>query len=154
MRVVTLRRRVSLGSLCQEECCYFLRDVVRILCIFSFLSFLNTLFLYMRSCDHLQTYIVHFLLYIVDVCFFFTYPFMCFFFSLFIHMLLIIGMQSIISVSHKDALMSFVYKCFRNIGCQSLLAINSLFTKFFKSLCQDRGQILLYLTSEYKLSDL
>ena len=38
----------------------------------------------------------------------FTYPFMCCFFSLFIHMLLINCMQSIIYVSHKDALMSFV----------------------------------------------
>ena len=36
----------------------FLRDVVRMLCIFSFISFLDTLFLYMRSCDHLLTYIV------------------------------------------------------------------------------------------------
>ena len=50
----------------------------------------------------------YFLFYIVDVCFSFTYPFMCCFFSLFIHMLLIICMQSTISVSHKDALMSFV----------------------------------------------
>ena len=32
---------------------FFLRDVVRILCIFSFLSFLDALFLYMRSCDYL-----------------------------------------------------------------------------------------------------
>ena len=44
-------------------------------------------------------------------------------------------MQSIISVSHKDTLMSFILKCFRNTGCQSLLAINSLLAKFFKSLC-------------------
>ena len=29
----------------------------------------------------------------------------------------------------------FCLKCSRNIGCQSLLAINSLLTKFFKSLC-------------------
>ena len=38
---------------------FFLRDVVRILCIFSFLffSFLDTSFLYMRSCDHLWSYI-------------------------------------------------------------------------------------------------
>ena len=50
----------------------------------------------------------YFFFYDVEVCFSFTYPFMCCFFSLFIHMLLIIGMQSIISVSHKDALMSFV----------------------------------------------
>ena len=29
----------------------------------------------------------------------------------------------------------FCLKCFRNTGCQSLLAINSLLAKFFKSLC-------------------
>ena len=29
----------------------------------------------------------------------------------------------------------FCLKCFRNTGCQSLLAINFLFAKFFKSLC-------------------
>ena len=32
----------------------------------------------------------------------------------------------------------FCLKCFRNIGCQSLLAMNSLLAKFFKSLCYDR----------------
>ena len=44
-------------------------------------------------------------------------------------------MQSIIYVSHKDTLMSFCLNCFKNIGCLSLLAINSLLAKFFKSLC-------------------
>ena len=39
---------------------------------------------------------------------FFTYLYMCYFFSIFIHMFLISYMQSIISVSHKDALMSFI----------------------------------------------
>ena len=29
----------------------------------------------------------------------------------------------------------FCFKCFRNTGCQSLLAINSLLVKSFKSLC-------------------
>ena len=29
-----------------------MRDVMRILCIFSFLSFIDTLFFYFRSCDH------------------------------------------------------------------------------------------------------
>ena len=29
----------------------------------------------------------------------------------------------------------FCLKCFRNTGCQSLLALNSLLAKFFKSLC-------------------
>ena len=29
----------------------------------------------------------------------------------------------------------FCLKCFKNIGCQNLLAINSLLEKFFKNLC-------------------
>ena len=111
MKVVTLRGRVSFWVIVLGGVLFlfFLRDVVRILCIFSFLSFLDTLFLYMRSCDHfIDIHCTYFLFYIVDVCFSFTYPFMCCFFSLFIHILLTICMQSIISVSHKDALMSFV----------------------------------------------
>ena len=81
---------------------------MRILCIFSFLSFIDTLFLYLRSYDHLLTYIVLILLYIWMYVFLSPTPYMCCFFSLFMHMLLITCMQSIISVSHKDALISFV----------------------------------------------
>ena len=81
---------------------------MRILCIFSFLSFIDTLFLYFRSCDHLLTYIVLILLYMWIYVFLSPTPYMCCFFSLFMHMLLITCMQSIISVSHKNALMSFV----------------------------------------------
>ena len=112
MRVVTLRGRVSFKDHCvwgSVVIFFLLRDVVRILCIFSFLSFLDTLILVHEVlCPFIDIHCTYFLLYIVDVCFSFTYPFMCCFFSLFIHMLLIICMQSIISVSHKDALMSFV----------------------------------------------
>ena len=39
---------------------------------------------------------------------FFTYLYMCCFFFIFMHILLITCMQSIISISHKDVLMSFV----------------------------------------------
>ena len=46
--------------------------------------------------------------FMINVCISFTYPFMCCFFSPFIHMLLITFMQSIIFVSHKDALINFV----------------------------------------------
>ena len=81
---------------------------MRILCIFSFLSFLDTLFLYLRSYDHLLIYIVLILLYIWMYVFLSPTPYMCCLFSLFMHMLLITCMQSITSVSHKDTLMSFV----------------------------------------------
>ena len=46
----------------------------------------------------------------------------------------------------------FCLKCFRNIGCQSLLAINSLLAKIFKSLCYDK--FYCNSISEYELSDL
>ena len=48
-----LREELVFGIIVLERVLFFLRDVVRILCIFSFLSLLDTLFLYMRSCDHL-----------------------------------------------------------------------------------------------------
>ena len=60
-----------------------------------------------RSCDHVYIHCTYSSLY-MDVCFSFTYSYVCCFFSIFIHMFLISSIQSIISVSHKDALMSFV----------------------------------------------
>ena len=46
MRVVTLRGRVSFWDHCvRGSVDFFFRDVVRILCIFSFLSLLDTLIL-------------------------------------------------------------------------------------------------------------
>ena len=41
-----------------------MRDVVRILCIFSFISFIDTLFLYFRSCDHFFDIYCTYILYI------------------------------------------------------------------------------------------
>ena len=108
MRVVILRGRVSIGHTFVRRSVDILRDVVRILCIFSFHSFIDTLFLYLRSCDHLLTYIVLILLYLWMYVFLSPTPYMCCFFSLFMRMLLITCMQSIISISQKDALMCFV----------------------------------------------
>ena len=67
-----------------------------------FFSILDT-FILVTIIDTHCTYLLYILIYVS-----FTYPYMCCFFSLFMHMLLISCMQSIISVSHKDALMSFV----------------------------------------------
>ena len=74
---------------------------------FSF--FLDTLFLYMRSCDHLLTYIVLIFLFILMYVFFFFHLSLqvLFLFSFNTH-ISYICMQPIISISHKDALMSFV----------------------------------------------
>ena len=50
MRVVILKGRVSIGHFVSGS--VDMRNVVRITCIFSSLSFIDTLFLYFGSCDH------------------------------------------------------------------------------------------------------
>ena len=141
MRVVTFRGRVSfwiivLGGV---ECCFFLlRAVMRILCIFSFLSFLDTLFLYMRSCNQLQTYIVLIFSSILLIYVFFHLPFhVLFLFSLYTHASYYLYAIYYFCFTQR-CLDEFCLKCFKNTGCQSLFAINSLLAKFFKSLYQDR----------------
>ena len=76
-----------------------MRDVVRILLYLFFSYFIDTLFLYIGSCDRFYTYIVLIFLY-MWMYVSFTYLYMCCFFSFFIHMFLITCMQSIISISH------------------------------------------------------
>ena len=82
--------------ICKGEMCFILLGGV-----------LTSLFLYIGLVT-IFTYIVLIFDIYMMMYVFFTYFYMCCFFSLFIYMLLIICMQSIISVSHKDALMSFV----------------------------------------------
>ena len=65
---------------------------------------------------------------------FFTYLYMCCFFSIFIHMFLYLYAIYYFCFTQRY-LDEFCLKCFRNIGCQSILATNSLLAKFFKSLC-------------------
>ena len=77
-----------------------MRDIVRITCIFSFLSFIDTLFLYFRSCDHFLHILYLSSLYMLMYVLLSPTPYMCYFFSLFMHMLLITCLQYIISVSH------------------------------------------------------
>ena len=111
---------------------FFLRDGVRILCIFSFLSFLDTLFLYLRSCNHLLTYIVLILFYIYGCMFFFHLPLTCVvsFLSLYTCFLHLYAIYYFCFI--QRCLDEFCLKCFRNTDCQSLLAINSLLTKFLR----------------------
>ena len=75
------------------------------------------------------TYLLYMLMYV-----FFIYLYICCFFSLFIHMFLYLYAIFYFCLTLR-CLDEFCLKCFRNIGCQSLLAINSLLAKFFKSLC-------------------
>ena len=64
---------------------------------------LMTMFTYIVLIFDIYIYMMMMMMYV-----FFTYLYMYCFFSFFIHMVLITCMQSIISVSHKYALMSFV----------------------------------------------
>ena len=61
-----------------------------------------------QFCDYVYIHCAYFLYIFMMMYVFFTYLYMCCFFSISIHMFLITCMQFIISVSHKDALMSFV----------------------------------------------
>ena len=82
IRVVILRGRVSIGHFCYgsvdilEGCS---EDFMYL--FFSF--FLDTLLLYLRSCDHLLTYIVLIFFMYVDVCFFHLPLHVLFLFSLY-----------------------------------------------------------------------
>ena len=136
MRVVTLRGRVSFWDQCVRGSVvifFFLRDVVRILCIFSFLSFLDTLFLYMRSQDHLQTYIVLIVFIYVNICFFHLPLYVLFLFSLYTHVSYTC-MQSIIFILHKDALMSFV-ESVSEIQIVKVYLPQTLFLQNFSRVC-------------------
>ena len=63
---------------------------------------------------------------------FFTYIYMCYFFlSLYTHVFIVCNLYFYFTLRCCDEIF---LKCFRNTGCRSLLAINSLLEKFFKSL--------------------
>ena len=131
MRIVILRGRVSIRHFVRGS--VDMRDVVRISCIFFSLSFIDTLFLYFRSCDHFWHILYLSSLY-VDV-YFFHLPLTCVvsFLSLCTYFLYVYAIYYFCFTLR--CLDEFCLKCFRNTGCQSLLAINSLLAKFFKSLC-------------------
>ena len=47
----------------------------------------------------------------------------------------------------------FCLKCFKNTGCQSLLAINSLLAKFFKSLCLNKFHCIQQVNMSWVIYD-
>ena len=47
----------------------------------------------------------------------------------------------------------FCLKCFRNTGCQSLLAMNSLLAKLFKSLCYNRFYCIQQASMSWMIYD-
>ena len=78
----------------------FMRDVVRT--FVSFFFFLDTLFLYCDSkpCTLIDTHTHTHIFTLRLLLHSFTYLFMCYFFSLFMHMILIYCMQSFIFMFH------------------------------------------------------
>ena len=107
--------------LCKGEMCFILLGGV-------FTSF----FLYLGSCDHCLHTLCLSSLY-ADVCFFHLPLHVLFLFYLYTHVSLFVC--NLLFLFHTRCLDKFCLKCFRNTGCQSLLAMNSLLAKFFKSLC-------------------
>ena len=97
----------------------FLKDVVRTFCIFSFLFFLDTLFLH---CDIKPCTLIDIYIYIYWGCYYILSPisscvvsflFLCTCFLLIVCNLL----YFCFTLRYRD---KFCLKCFRNIGCQSL----------------------------------
>ena len=123
-----------------EECSEDLR-------IFFLSSFIDTMFLLCDSkpCTYDVMYMMRLLLQ-----FFHLSLYVLFLFSLYayaFYLLYAIFYFFFTLRCHDD----FCLKCFRNTGCQSLLAMNSS-CKVFQEFVL--GYILLHLTSEYQLSDL
>ena len=130
MRVVIVRGRVSIGHFVRGS--VDMRDIVRILCIFSFLSFIDALFLYFRSCEHFYLHTLYLSSLYMLMYVSFTYPLhVLFLFSLYAHASYYLYAIYYFCFTQR-CLNEFCLKCFRNTGCQSLLAINSLLAKFFR----------------------
>ena len=109
-----------------------MRDVVRFLCIFFLFLLLHLPHVYW-SCDHLTYIVLIFGLYLLVYVIYLSLH-MLFLFSLYAHnsYILYAIYYFCFTLRYRDEL---CLKCFRNTSCESLLAINSLLAKFFKSLC-------------------
>ena len=98
----------------------FMKDAMRTFCIFSFLYFLYILFLH---CDSKPSILIEIYIYIYILRLLlhsFTYPFICCFFSLFMHMLLILLYAIVYLCFILRCHDEFCLKCFRKTDCQSL----------------------------------
>ena len=105
--------------LCKGEMCFILLRGV-----------LTSLFLY----TGLMTMFIYIVLIFDDICLLQLLLHILFLFYLYAHASYILYAiyYFCLTLRYLD---EFCLKCFRNTGCQSLLAMNSLLTKFFKSLC-------------------
>ena len=110
---------------------FFSRDVVRTCVFFFFSSFRDTLFLYCdnKPCTYDIIYMMRLLLQ-----FFHLSSHVLFLFSLYAHASYILYaiFYFCFTLRCRD---EFCLKSFRNTGCQSLLAMNSLFLQSFSRVC-------------------
>ena len=131
MRVVILRGRVSIGDFCKGECLYegCSKDFMYLFlfCLFQihYILYMGLVTIFDIHC----TYILYIVMYV------FHLPLhVLFLFSLYAY-----GSYYLYVIYYfyftQRCLHEFCLKFFRNTSCQSLLAINSLLAKFFKSLC-------------------
>ena len=88
----------------------------------------------------------------VDIYFFHLPLHMLFLFSLYAHASYYVYAIYYFCFTQR-CLDEFCLKYFRNTGCQSLLAINSLLAKFFKSLCYDRFYCIQQVNMSWVIYD-
>ena len=131
MKVVILRGRVSIGHFVRGSVDFFKGCSEDYLYLFLF-SILDTFILVHGSCDHVYIHCAYLQYIYDDVCLHLPLH-VLFLFYLYTHVSYYLYAIYYFCFTQR-CLNEFCLKCFRNIGCQSLLAINSLLTKFFKSL--------------------
>ena len=102
---------------------YFLFFLLHLPHVYWSLTIWHTLYLYLSL--YMLMYVIHLSLHVL------------FLFSLYAHDSYILYTIYYFCFTQR-CLNEFCLKCSRNTSSQSLLAINSLLTKFFKSLCYDR----------------
>ena len=119
--------------------------------MYFFFSILDTFILVHWSCDHYWHTLYLFSLY-VDVWFFHLSLHVLFLFSLYTYASYYLYAIYYFYFTQK-CLDEFCLKCFKNIRCQSLLAINFLLAKFFKSLYLDRFYCIQQVNMSWVIYD-
>ena len=151
MRVVTLRGRVNfwiivLGGVqflfegCSEDAMYL------------FFSFLDILFLYMRYCDYLQTYIVFIFSSMMLMYVFLSPTLSCVVSFLPLYTCFLLFVCNLLILFHTKMPWLVLFKVFQKYRLSKSTCHKLSSCKVFQEFVL--GQILLYLTSEYELSDL
>ena len=104
------------------------------------------------SCDLIYIHCAYFLYIYDDVCLFHLPLHVLFLSSLYAHASYYVYTIYYFYFTLR-CLDEFCLKYFRNTGCQSLLAINSLLTKLFKSLCYDRFYCIQQVSMSWVIYD-